>query len=552
VSLTRLGPRMLSRFLARRARRESGFALAVVLVIVVLGATALALRTINAASLRSDRYRVTQEALIKAKEALIAYAVSDTARPGELPCPDVNDDGKLMLGEDFVGSNCVSLIGRLPWRTLDLPDLRDAQGERLWYALSNDFHANGPVALNSDTAYRPGNTSLSISGTQVAGNVVAIVFSAGTTLKRAGAAALQDRSCIVGTDCDATYKCTTSPASNTPKCNPAGYLDVSGVDNADGDTTFVSAAESETFNDRMLPILSDEIMSLVERRVGRELGQKLRDHFDAWQCNAPCVPPVNIVNRKGFYPWAAPFNDPTVASPGVSGTLNGQLPIGAASVVWTSALTVPPSPVLTCAGLGSSSISCTGDPGVVAVSITGQVDNIATAFVDPPGGTEVTVVSGVVLIPPTVTWTLDQANQRLNFSWNGLVLGAPGKVEIQVRAPAASAWTASWLTANNWHQLSYYALSPGYAINGTNSCVPGTNCVSVANAIAPNNDKQAVIVTSGRTLTGTLPPQAARPVAPPASEADFLEGGNQTPADLAFEQNMRSPAFNDQPAVVRP
>ena len=526
------------------ARRQRGVALMLVIGILMAGGVFLTVNALKASVLRAERYRVTQEALIKAKEALIAYAVSDDNRPGELPCPDVNDDGRLVLGEDFVGSNCVSLVGRLPWITLDLPDLRDSAGERLWYALSNDFHANGSVALNSDTAYRAGNSSLTINGTQSASNVVAIVFSAGSALRRADGVAFQNRSCVGGV-CDATLKCTSSPATNTPKCNPVNYLDLY----LNGDTTFVSATESETFNDRLIPILSDDIMSLVERRAGRELAQKLRDQFDAWQNAAN----VNPVGRKGFYPWAATFNDPASTQPGSSGTQFGQLPLSATNVVWTSALPTAGF----CASVGTTQIQCT----VIVIcfvaciqSISGRVGNIATAFMDPPNGSEVTQ-SGLILGGTTTTWTLNATAQALDFTFSG---SAPaftfGIATVNVNVPPTSAWTtSSWLATNNWSQVSYYALSSGFAITGSNSCsgVPPL-CITVSNSAAPSDNKEAVVVTTGRALPFTLPAQNARPVTPPAALADFLEAGNQTPADLVFERNMRTSAFNDQPAVVRP
>ena len=61
--------------------------------------------------------------------------------PGYLPCPDPDDDG-------WAESTCGSLarhlgqaerLGRLPWKTLGLPDLRDGRGERLWYAVSTRY-----------------------------------------------------------------------------------------------------------------------------------------------------------------------------------------------------------------------------------------------------------------------------------------------------------------------------------------------------------------------------------------------------------------------------
>src|SRR6185436_7903320 len=200
---------------------------------------------------------------------LIARAVADANRPGSLPCPDADGDGDAEL---FSGNDCPKYIGRLPWQTLGLPDLRDAEGERLWYVLSPS-HRDHPTAqpINSDTA-----GMINVVGGAPATDVVAVVIAPGRALTRAGAAGSQRRDC---------------PANCN---NPVNYLDVAGgVDNAvwapvAGVATLSSAAESNSFNDRVVPITRDEIMRLVERRAGRELGGKLRAHFDAWE-SAPLV-----------------------------------------------------------------------------------------------------------------------------------------------------------------------------------------------------------------------------------------------------------------------
>src|SRR5688572_25973468 len=148
-------------------RNEQGVAVVVLIGALLLLGAYFVLANWNFAAVRVDRDRATTDVLLRAKEALVAYAAADANRPGELPCPDVDDDGQLTLGIDYGGGGaCTSLIGRLPFRTLDLPDLRDDSGERLWYALSADFRAGATVALNSDTAFRAGNTSLSITGLQ--------------------------------------------------------------------------------------------------------------------------------------------------------------------------------------------------------------------------------------------------------------------------------------------------------------------------------------------------------------------------------------------------
>jgi hypothetical protein len=536
----------------RTAHAQRGVVVIALVAVLLLVGTFVIFNSLNLAAVRVDRDRVTNEALAKAKEALIAYAVSDTNRPGELPCPDVNDDGLLVLGEDYGGGGvCTSLIGRLPFRTLDLPDLRDDSGERLWYALSADFRAgNSAVALNNDTAYLAGNTSLRLltaAGLPAApdGVVVAVVFSAGAALQRADGV-VQARGCTVGVNCDATLKCTTAPASNTPKCNPRNYLDLAlGEDNADllpaANPQFVSAERSSTFNDRAMPIYSDDIMWLVERRAAREYAQHLRDHYDAWQ-NPPAVANTNFVNFKGFYPWAAPLNDPSAEQPGTNGTTNGSLPLDASSVVWNSGSATLGG----CAGVGTTQLTCTAVLVLpLLVTINGRVRNVGTAFVDPPSSANVAVVSGIVLGPPSITWTLVPGSNALDFSYSAVLLGA--LVTVSATAPTASSWTTtSWLTTNNWYQDAQYAVSSGYALTGAGACaLPGPpTCVSVN-----GNAAYATVVMTGRALPG----QATRPVAVlPASATDFLEGVNSTPANLTFVAGLKTSGFNDLPVVVRP
>jgi hypothetical protein len=516
--------------LRRQSSTQRGaVALALVSVLLLLG-TYFMLGSLNVAAVRVDRDRVSDAALLRAKEALIAYAVSDANRPGELPCPDVDDDGSSTPAADYAGINCVSLIGRLPFRTLGLPDLRDDAGERLWYALSNDFRARGAVPgalpLNNDTAFRAGNLSLSITGQQAADNLVAVVFAPGAVLRRQDGVALQNR-------------------AGAGRLNAVNYLDFAGAQsNSDNDRIFAAAAKSENFNDRLMPIHSDDIMGLVERRAGRELAQRLREHYDNW-ANAANITPAS---RKGFYPWAAPFGDPANMQAGQNNTQEGLLPLSAASMVWTSASIT--GLLGNCNGVGTNQISCTA---VVLLGaggdVTARLGNIATTFVDPPDGSEVSTGGLVLLGAPATSWALNAGAGRLDFSSNITFLGT-GLVTVTVRAPPRSAWVTDatdWVMTNQWWQLAYYALAPDFAITGTGSCGA---CLTLANTAAPAN-KEAVVVMTGRALP-LAGPQATRPIVAPVPVTQFLEGANLTTGDQIFEHNMKTATFNDYPIAVRP
>ncbi len=94
-------------------------------------------------------------ALAMAREALLGYAISySESHPGEdygyLPCPDRGNSGSTPPGA--CGARDLASLGRLPWRTLALPDLLDGWNECLWYAVAGSIKNNPKaVALNWDS-----------------------------------------------------------------------------------------------------------------------------------------------------------------------------------------------------------------------------------------------------------------------------------------------------------------------------------------------------------------------------------------------------------------
>ncbi|MDP2828514.1 MAG: hypothetical protein Q8O37_07895 [Sulfuricellaceae bacterium] len=139
---------------SRPGNSQRGVALILLLMLVSVGALAVFVTGLNRASQQLERDRITNQALAQAKDALIGYAVTYRDKHpdevfGYLPCPDADGNG---VAESPCGGTDVSVIGRLPWKTLGLPPIRDGDGECLWYAVSG--HAkNNPKTdeLNWDT-----------------------------------------------------------------------------------------------------------------------------------------------------------------------------------------------------------------------------------------------------------------------------------------------------------------------------------------------------------------------------------------------------------------
>jgi hypothetical protein len=120
-------------------------------------------------------------------------------------------------------------------------------------------------------------------------------------------------------------------------------------------------------------------------------------------------------------------------------------------------------------------------------------------------------------------------------------------LQSQLRDPPTSGSDLRWFLNNNWQQWTYYAASQRYSPGGLGNC-SGTSppCLTVNNySPLPNNDKQALLIFSGRALTGKTQPSGQL--------TDYFEGENATPADSVFEErSMVTSAFNDHVLVISP
>ncbi|MCL6650524.1 MAG: hypothetical protein K6U89_19680, partial [Chloroflexi bacterium] len=287
----------------RRRARERGQALLLTVLLVAVGVGLFAYRGAVSVSFTAQQDERTMRALLEAREGLLGRAAADQNRPGSLPCPDVDDDGKLTLNVDFFsGGVCASLIGRLPWRTLGLPDLRDGAGERLWYALSERFSDNTTVGpINNDTK---GNRTVYLGSTwtTLTAEAVSVIFAPGARLE--------------GQVRDTTVAPCPTTGTNIPRnlC-PANYLEATGgADNATPAGPYIAAQPTATFNDRLLAITTAELMPLVERRVAAEMLALL------WH---PTAPSYRTASACGCYPWAANDFDDNSAS----GRTRGMVPM---------------------------------------------------------------------------------------------------------------------------------------------------------------------------------------------------------------------------------
>ena len=217
---------------------QRGAALIILMFIGMIAAISFLLNRVASRSTVTDN-QATMQRLALAKEALIGWSASHSTTPGMLPCPeDTTRIGTSTEGQAL--SNCGNLlqVGRLPWRTLKLPQLRDDAGEPLWYALSPGFRSfPTPFPINANNLGQ-----LTIDGTP--NSAVAIIFSPGAPLS--GQNRLQ-------------------PAPIPPP-DASQYLDAT-----NGTGPFVTAGALGLFNDRLEIITRDDLFGAVNRRILGEL-----------------------------------------------------------------------------------------------------------------------------------------------------------------------------------------------------------------------------------------------------------------------------------------
>lgn len=285
-------------------KQQRGAALLFVVLLIILGVGLFAVSASEETRVTVSDSSLTQ-ALNTAKQALIAKAVAHPGRPGALPCPDADDDGIA----DPPGANaCTRNIGRLPWLTLGVGDLRDASGERLWYALSPNFADAG--AINSDTKGTGVVHSGSNAVTQTS-EAVAVVFAPGGVL----AGQIRDST---------SANCVTTGTTMARTWCAANYLDTAAtVNNASLTGPYISADQSAAFNDRLIVLRTSDIVPLVERRVAGDLRRVLLDYRNVAR---------KAVTGDGCncYPWADGDNDGT-SNVGVN---RGRVPLSALPKNW--------------------------------------------------------------------------------------------------------------------------------------------------------------------------------------------------------------------------
>ena len=367
-------------------RRPYGVALLVVLALLGL-ITALFVAGFAGTLVRQNlTEQRTADALAQAKAALVGYASNYPDEHlgrvfGYLPCPD--RDGS--TGEGTAATTCgatdVTVIGRLPWKTLELPPLRDGDGECLWYAVSGNFKNNPATNLmNWDT-----NGLITVMAPDGANFVAGGSGTTASATARAAAVIFAPGAILPGQD--RALDAANPPGTCGGNYTVTNYLDsdsASSINNAtaasataNGLSQYIAAfnsrrtaAATNTFNDRLVVVTPQEIFAEQSQKRGDFLPPLTDPTTGMLRAAADCIVQYGKTNWLGLsdkrLPWASPLGTTNYGLASnyndASGQYSGRLPyiVNASAAIFTGtnnfpilgngSILLPNPPNPTCAG----------------------------------------------------------------------------------------------------------------------------------------------------------------------------------------------------------
>lgn len=340
-------------------RPQSGAALMVMLVIMIIGTAIFLVTSLSKVTLSNERNKTASDMLAQSKEVIIGYMLrGGSSMLGWMMVPDVLDvpsnsplfpeksptDNSLVSNYDGEWeSNCLDVtkpaaippytpltsnktnkrcFGRLPWKSLGMsigsPSESDPTGFMPWYAFSRNlissFKLNGnPLQVNSellnpDPTLYPWLKVYDMNGTLLSDRVAFVIIIPGPALPNQSRPPSPNLA-----NPDQYLDSIALPAG----CSPTGTPCTTTYRNYDLSETFVTGDEHRwindpanpgkqiedttyQFNDKLLYVTIDELMPLIEKRIAREVKQCLDDYATA---------------SHNKYPWANSLSDAAYVDP---------------------------------------------------------------------------------------------------------------------------------------------------------------------------------------------------------------------------------------------
>lgn len=468
-----------------RRTRQRGVA-ALLFVAVLIGAIAWVTVSALSGSGRATAERETRTglALQAAKQSLLAYvakAAADTTEntPGRLPCPE--SLGQPGTAQEGMAAPIVGLfptcspVGRLPWRTLGIDQLRDGSGEPLWYAA-----ATGTWALNTSATnltINPGTpNTLSYNGT--ANAVVAVIIAPGTMMNTLSIPGSPPGACM--------------PINQQGSRYAVPYVVANFLECGNETGSYATIVPADWGNDRTISITAAEVMNAIMGAVADRLQRQVAPALTDWRANEG-----NTNWGDLFIPYASPFSNPTTnAVCGSYNTTEGLMPLARAATTtctnWTGGTVTQLLGTLGSVSCGQSggNYQCTfTNTGSVLLDarIQARAPNVGGSFRGRISAANILISqTGLIQPPPPPTFfslTLNNTNGDANIDFRYrpssiLAIGTVVTVSFP-NLPDAALLTDTrmkWFVDNDWARHSYYVISHGVKLEPTGlSCNPPTS-----------------------------------------------------------------------------
>jgi hypothetical protein len=579
-------------------------ALAILMAFIIgIGVITYLLQSLDPQRLRAEQDAKTMRTLNEAKKALIAWSVSHQHTPGQMPWPDRNADG------NYDGSSDCSpvagvftpqlMLGQLPSLPTTAPcldpntglnlyaglstypglgqEFKDAQGNRLWYAVSrnlvydyenneapiinpgmiNEPHAITPYLRQGGTQSYPWLRVLDRNGNLVSDRVAVVLIAPGDAIGGQSRVAAANSNQFL----DRFQIGATNFSNSDSALVDEDYL--MGVDSRDvaaDDPTYV---QPYYFNDKLVYITIDELMAALEKRVGEQVRSSLKTYQDT----------------NGYYPYATQlgtannFACELTTNLGVTGLTNGFLPVDNQSCTYTRTGTTQTN--LTCtqqifdagtSGVTQIRFDRTSGGTLTAASSGACVRNSTTRCTCTGAGTcgvapnrvicnatnclsegmmgSYRVTSGkfrfrsagcaFTTFPTKTALGCSNSNSVITCNTSNGVFSSCGDADFGVQLP-------SWFKTNQWQNFVYYQMTRP-ALASLNVGIRST---------------EALLVTTGKPIN-TVPfavSRGASQLRPSCNTLNnYLDSVENANGDAVYDatSTQDSASYNDQTFVVAP
>lgn len=495
----------------------------------------------------------TGQALAKARHALLAYVAHYAARtdhqvPGRLPCPEplappAGQEG--VAASLTCNNNALTYVGRLPWRTLGIEQLRDGHGEPLWYVLGPGFRT---APINLDSAGR-----LTLDG--IGNAAIALVVAPGAAIDSLLDPEAPPSGCTRKNQSALRY-----PVPFTA-FDPGNFLECGNVTGS-----YVSSGDSKWINDRALAVTAAELMDAIAGPLLDRVQRVVAPAIAAWDATefAATGKSWGMTYATPYLPFASGFSEPAANTfCGEAGVREGLPPVAprasaACDTAWSGSSTPLNGLVdLGCSPLGTE-LRCrfraSGSMSPPAARIDASTRRAAGSFRGTITAADIGVThGGTATLALAISATTADANAAVDLSWPAslaagdiVTVSLPNLPDARILSDARLVWFFN----NQWQRHLYYAVAAGATAGSGAPCdaAGDPGCLAVYGlppATGSFWNKRLVLALMGRALAGQSracgTDANANSIPDCADPAQYLEEENASTTDRIFRADLRLP-----------